>query len=193
MSDENRTRIIRPRDMPDKGVTRKVEKDAEIAPKSPSLPEESDQVRTTIISSHRGSGTSAETERAESSQTAPDPDHDYELVVGWLVIVKGPGKGCSLEIYYGMNSIGRGPQERICLDYGDSTISREAHAYVTYDEKQADFYISHGGKSNLVRLNDKPVLAPEALKQGDRIEMGKTHLMFVPLCNESFNWEGDEV
>jgi len=109
-------------------------------------------------------------------------------VVGWLVVTKGPGRGCTREIHFGMNSLGRDASERIALDFGDEGISREGHAFVVYDDKQQDFYIQHGGKNNIVRLNDAPVMSPSEMKRGDVIEIGETTLLFVPLCGPDFNW-----
>lgn len=132
--------------------------------------------------------------RVLRSTASPDPSPDarydvHELTVGWLVVIDGPGRGCSVDIYSGMNSIGRNGAERIPLDFGDESISREAHAYVIYDEKQNSFFIQHGGKSNLVRLNDDPVLAPLSIKRGDTLEIGKTKLVFVPFCDDNFVWD----
>ena len=109
-------------------------------------------------------------------------------VVGWLVVTKGPGRGCTREIHYGMNSLGRDASERVALDFGDGGISREGHAFVVYDDKNQSFYIQHGGKNNIVRLNDMPVMAPSEMSQGDVIEIGETSLLFVPLCGPDFNW-----
>lgn len=126
---------------------------------------------------------------APAGENAAEVDTSDEPVVGWLVVINGPGRGNARSIHYGMNSLGREISERIALNFGDTKISRNAHAFVVYDEKQQDFYIQHGGKSNLVRLNGAPVLTPSELNRGDRIELGNTELMFVPLCDESFNWE----
>ncbi|MEL6751155.1 MAG: FHA domain-containing protein, partial [Pseudomonadota bacterium] len=112
----------------------------------------------------------------------------FEPVVAWVVVTSGPGRGNSRAMRYGMNSVGRDSSERVALDFGDEAISREAHAYLVYDDQQQDYYIQHGGKSNLVRVNSKPVLAPVELVHGDRIEIGNTELMFVPLCSDTFNW-----
>ena len=51
-----------------------------------------------------------------------------------------------------MNSVGRDASQRVSLSFGDDSISREEHAFITYDEEQRCFYLQHGGKSNLVRL-----------------------------------------
>jgi len=128
--------------------------------------------------------------RADAQGDSPLTDAS-ELVAGWLVVIDGPGRGASREVYFGMNTVGRDGNERIPLNFGDETISRSAHAYLVYDEKQNEFYLQHAGKSNLVRVNDTPVLAPTPLKHGDRIKIGATMLMFVPLCSDSFRWDSD--
>lgn len=179
MSDENETRIIKPRHNPSPDVNEAVTKlhneadDAQV----------DEEITTRVISS---------SPRSQSANPG-NKQEEFELTAGWLVVIEGPGRGCSCEVYYGMNSIGRNASERIPLNFGDSSISREAHAYIVFDDKQGDFYIQHGGKSNLIRLNDRPVLAPESLKRGDTIEMGNTKLLFVPLCDENFSWKEDVV
>jgi hypothetical protein len=109
-------------------------------------------------------------------------------VVGWLVVTAGPGRGASAGLLAGMNPIGRGDENAVQLDYGDDTISREPHAFVTYDDETRMFHLSHGGKTNLVRLNDAPVLSSETLKTGDTIRIGATSLRFVALCGVDFDW-----
>lgn len=175
MNDDNKTRILRPQ--PPIGAGDEETRNLKSAGAHAKHDDE-DEPRTRVISSRSP-------KRSEES----NDDGGYELAAGWLVVIEGPGRGCTREIYYGMNSIGRGSGERIALDFGDTTISREAHAYLVFDEKQSDFYLQHGGKSNLVRLNGAPVLAPQPLKNGDTIEIGDTKLRFVPLCGEDFTWE----
>ena len=119
-------------------------------------------------------------------------DVESDPVAGWLVVVKGPGRGGFHPIFAGMNSVGRDPSQRISLSFGDESISREEHAFITYDEEQRSFYLQHGGKSNLVRLGTDPVLTPVELKPNDLIRIGKTTLRFIPLCGPDFAWS-DEV
>lgn len=109
-------------------------------------------------------------------------------VVGWLVVTAGPGRGTAREVITGMNAIGRGDGVQVQLDFGDDTISRDAHAYVTYDDEARCFFVSHGGKTNLVRLNDAPVLATQTLTHGDTVRIGATSLRFVALCGADFDW-----
>jgi hypothetical protein len=111
-----------------------------------------------------------------------------EPVVGWLVVVEGPGKGKSVKLGYGMNSIGRGAEERVSLDFGDEEISRHAHAMLTYDAKGRKFYIQHGGGTNLTYLGESPVLQPHEIKGKEIIGLGKTQLCFIPFCGPDFEW-----
>lgn len=109
-------------------------------------------------------------------------------VVGWLVIIEGPGKGTSLKLGFGMNSIGRAPDERIAVDFGDEEISRKSHAMLTYDPRGRKFYLQHGEGTNLTYLGDAPVLQPVELKGGEVIGIGSTRFAFVPFCGSDFNW-----
>lgn len=177
MNDDNKTRILRPQPATEAGDDETRNLKSPVTHARHDVDAE-DEPRTRVISSRS----------PERSEETSD-DGGYELAAGWLVVIEGPGRGCTREIYYGMNSVGRGSEERIALDFGDTTISREAHAYLVFDEKQSDFYLQHGGKSNLVRLNGAPVLAPQPLKNGDTIEIGDTKLRFVPLCGDDFTWE----
>ena len=119
---------------------------------------------------------------------APVKDFAAEPVVGWLVVVEGPGKGQSVKLGYGMNSIGRGPEERVSLDFGDEEISRHGHAMLTYDSKGRKFYIQHGGGTNLTYLGEAPVLQPHEINGREIIGIGKTQLCFIPLCGPDFEW-----
>jgi hypothetical protein len=110
-------------------------------------------------------------------------------ICGWLVVVSGPGKGKYAPIFDGMNSVGRDPDEATRIDFGDEGISRSGHAFLTYDFKSRKFFISHGGKPNIVRLNGEPVLEPKQLQAGDLIEISITRLSFIPFCSVSFDWQ----
>lgn len=118
-------------------------------------------------------------------------DVQTDPVAGWLVVVQGPGRGGFRPVYMGMNSIGRDPGQRVSLSFGDDAISREEHAFITYDEEGRRFYIQHGGKANLVRVGPQPVLVPTELKANDRIRIGKTTLRFVPCCGPDFTWSDE--
>jgi hypothetical protein len=120
---------------------------------------------------------------------ADDQDVMADPVVGWIVVVKGPGRGHALSLGYGMNSVGRGNTERVCLDFGDTDISRASHAIITYDPRGRKFYVQHGGGKNLTYLNNAPLLMPTQMFGGEHILLGQTTLRFVPLCGENFDWQ----
>ena len=88
-----------------------------------------------------------------------------------------------------MSQIGRGEDQSVQLDFGDNSISRSNHAAIVYDPEEKEFTLGHGGKSNIVRLNDKPLISNETLKTGDTMRIGETVLRFVALCDENFNWD----
>lgn len=125
-------------------------------------------------------------ERAEEDRGMDDP------VVGWLVIVEGPGRGRSVQLGYGANSLGRGANDRVKLDFGDDQISRSGHAVVTYEPRGRKFYVQHGGGVNMTYLGDEPVLTPTELPALSHVNIGNTVLRFVPLCGDEFEWQDTE-
>lgn len=145
-----------------------------------------DEPATIIAGGHRRSAPAA-----EKQTDAPQVDAMADPVVGWLVVVDGPGKGHYLKLGNGQNSIGRNPSERISLDFGDEQISRSRHAMLTFDPRGLAFYIQQGSGTNLAYLDDSPVLAPTRLSAGNRITLGETTLLFIPLCGENFSWDED--
>lgn len=119
--------------------------------------------------------------------------HSTRFPVGWLAVVKGPGRGEVFALHSGMSQIGRGEDQAVQLDFGDDAISRTNHAAVVYDSESRNFFIGHGGKSNIVRLNDAPLISNETLAHGDKIRIGETILMFVALCDQEFHWEETDL
>lgn len=116
-------------------------------------------------------------------------DYHPEFVVGWLVVVKGPGRGMSMPLGYGLNPIGREEDMGVKLDFGDEEVSRNEHCQIAYDHKNKKFYIQHGGGQNLTYLEDQPVLSSCELNNNATISIGSTTLRFVQLCDDSFDWE----
>ncbi|WP_431297963.1 FHA domain-containing protein [Tabrizicola sp. BL-A-41-H6] len=120
-----------------------------------------------------------------------EPAEGPEVVMfptGWLVVKAGAGRGASFPLKQGLSMVGRGVDQTVRLDFGDMTVSRSNHAAIAYDASQHQFFIGHGGKSNLVRLNGRPLLTTEPLKDGDEIQIGETTLLLKVLCTPEFNW-----
>lgn len=124
----------------------------------------------------------------KTAAVAEDPD----LVAGWLVIIKGPGRGTAVQIGIGGNNLGRDTTQRMQVDFGDDMISRVNHATIVYDDRARRFFIQHGGGKNLTRLNGNLVTSLTELSGGDRIELSAaTTACFVPFCGEAFDWSDD--
>ncbi|WP_296422852.1 FHA domain-containing protein [Yoonia sp.] len=116
------------------------------------------------------------------------PTQRVKFPVGWIVVIEGPGRGETFSLMTGMSQIGRGEDQAIQLDFGDNSISRTNHAAIVYDPESKEFLLGHGGKSNIVRLNKKPLISNEPIKTGDLIRIGETVLHFVALCDQTFSW-----
>ncbi|MFM7335472.1 MAG: FHA domain-containing protein [Tabrizicola sp.] len=134
--------------------------------------------------------------RMEESIGPGDKSGVVMYPTGWLVIKSGPGRGAAFPVMRGVSQIGRGADQTIALDFGDMAISRQHHAAIAYDPMTHQFHLGHGGKSNLVRLNGKPLLSTSVVGDGDEIQIGETTLVLKALCSAEFNWsavdsEGD--
>lgn len=119
-------------------------------------------------------------------------DFMSDPVVGWLVVTKGPGKGAGLALGKGMNTIGRGADNRVVLDFGDGSISREKHCVVTFEPKRRVFFIHNEGGTNLTYVGDAVVLQAQQLHNGEVIQVGDTEMRFVAFCGEDFAWDEEE-
>ena len=118
-----------------------------------------------------------------------DSQKQIEPVVGWVVVIDGLGKGNFRAVHPGSNTIGRNANQRISIDFGDDTISAEQQAFLVYDGKKRQFQlVPNLGRPNLVHLNDAALLANTELKARDKITVGRTMLMFMPLCGPEFDW-----
>ncbi len=114
--------------------------------------------------------------------------HDVDPVVGWLVVIAGPGRGRAVEIGAGANPLGRALGQKLRLDFGDMQISRERHAVIIYDPRSGRFFLNNGEVRNLTYVGNEVVMAPVELTGGETIIVGATQLRFVRFCDDRFNW-----
>lgn len=112
-----------------------------------------------------------------------------QFPVGWLVVTSEKGRGAAFALHDGVSKIGRGTDQTVCLNFGDNSISRDNHLSIAFDAEQNKFFVGHSGKTNLVRLNNKPLLSTEELRSKDMIRLGETTLRFVALCEDDFGWD----
>lgn len=116
-----------------------------------------------------------------------DP-HEPRPVVGWLVCIKGEMYGQSFPLHAGKNFVGRGANMDVVIR-GDRSVSRDKHAIIIYEPRRREFIAQAGESRELFYLNDEVVLSMDKLKNHDVLTIGRTDLMFVPLCGEDFSWE----
>ncbi len=143
------------------------------------------RVKTRLLGFEHASGKTVDVfEKADEAPAA----QSMRFPVGWMVIVEGPGLGTAIALQTGVSQIGRDEDQAIQLDFGDTSVSRANHAAMAFDEEERAFFIGHGGKSNLVRLNGKPLLSTEQVRHGDTVKIGETTLRLVALCGDNFSW-----
>lgn len=159
-------------------------------PEAAATPRRGSRVKTTFLGFERSDGRIEDVFLREAE--AKTNTGRTEFPFGWVVIIKGPGRGNAIAIGAGVSQIGRGDDQAIQLDFGDNSISRENHAAIAFDPEDRKFYLGHGGKANIVRLNGKPVLSTEPLSDGDLIRIGETTMTFVAFCGEDFIWENEQ-
>lgn len=108
-------------------------------------------------------------------------------VVGWLVCVDGPSKGADYRIHNGYNKIGRSASMDICIQ-GDSYISSEKAAVISFDSRKNIFFFSSGDSRNSIYLNGEMLVDSRKLQAYDELEIGMSKFLFVPFCGERFDW-----
>ena len=108
--------------------------------------------------------------------------------VGWLVGVAGPYWGKSFECKTGRNRVGRNPEMEIVLSE-DSTVSRDSFAILIYEPRWRKFYIDSGNHTGIVYLNDKPLFSHAELNAYDKLCLGQSTFVLIPLCGERFTWD----
>lgn len=109
-------------------------------------------------------------------------------VVGWVACIVGPDKGRDWRLAAGSNFIGRDAAMAVALT-GDKKVSRARHAIIRFEPVQQVFSLLPGDAHGLVYLNGADVMVPTRLATHDRIEIGVSTLVFVPLAGEKFRWE----
>ncbi|NJO22467.1 MAG: FHA domain-containing protein [Sphingomonadales bacterium] len=156
---------------------------------------EMDTPTTRMVRGNSAPSKSAEGDDAERTRLvrgkskAKAVEFFQDPVVGWLVIVAGPGVGAYRPIYEGNNTVGRSKSQRIPIDFGDDTISNEEQAFIRYDSADRTFLlVPNLAKTNIVALNDRKPTGAVELAAMDLITMGRTQLVFVPFCGAEFDW-----
>ena len=112
----------------------------------------------------------------------------HDPVVGWLVCIKGPNRGKSYRLHSGSNFIGRGADMDVCIE-NDRQISNTNAASISYDDRTKIFFLERGDGRNNIFLNGSVLRRPEDVVRYDRIAIGASEFLFMPLCGERFDWK----
>ncbi|MCM1498685.1 MAG: FHA domain-containing protein [Clostridium sp.] len=117
----------------------------------------------------------------------------YEIVgrrkvVGCLICVKGAMIGEGFFLVEGPNDIGRGANMEVVLSK-ELTVSRKAHACITYEKKKNQYYLMAAEDKKDVLYNGRIVENPVLLDNGGDIQIGQCGLRFVAFCDKNFSWK----
>ncbi len=155
----------------------------------PDAPPTTRVVRAAAAREPREPQAPARTQLVRGKQEIKRGQFHQDPVVGWLVVVGGSGLGAFRPIFEGNNTIGRSPDQRVPIDFGDMSISSEEQAFIRYDSIERSFlFVPNLAKTNVVSINNKRPTAAVELSAMDLITMGRTQLVFVPFCGADFDW-----
>lgn len=117
-----------------------------------------------------------------------DPEGKNIATVGWLVSVKGACVGQDFRLHSGWNYVGRGSGVDVRIP--DSKVSMGGIIRIGFVSDERMFYVVPCENArNIAKRNGKSILSLQELEAYDRIIVGDTELVFVPLCSEKFTWE----
>lgn len=122
-----------------------------------------------------------------ASRDAGSAAEVFNPVVGWLVCVEGPSRGKDYRIRNQYNYIGRSSRMDISIPE-DAYISNENSAIIAFDDVERAFFFGPGSGHNAVRVNGQMILTTTMIQPYDMLTVGKTKLIFVPLCGDRFDW-----
>ena len=94
-------------------------------------------------------------------------------------------------LHSGYNLLGSGSNLDVCIPW-DRELTPEGDAILCYDEELGLFSFGPRGRGLPVRVNGKMTMDAVVLSAGDRLTVGDTALLFVPLCGKDFRWEVSE-
>ena len=108
--------------------------------------------------------------------------------VAFLVCIAGNNLGDSYSVADGRNYIASGADADVRLDK-DTSVSAECHAVVTYNSSNNKFTLSAGTGRGITYLNGEQIDVSSDLNADDRIKVGSSELLFIPVCTDKFKWD----
>ncbi len=110
-----------------------------------------------------------------------------EPFYGWLVCTRGPHMFQEFRLKEINSSIGRQKESDISLEM-DPRVSRKKHAVIFFEKDTKNFQIGQGESQETIYVNGVMLLGTTFLRPYDRITVGSSELLFMPLCSEKFMW-----
>ena len=108
--------------------------------------------------------------------------------VAFLVCTAGNNLGDFYTVADGRNYIASGKDADIRLDK-DTSVSAECHAVVTYNASNNKFTLSAGTGRGITYLNGEQIDVSSDLNADDKIKVGSSELLFIPVCSDKFKWD----
>lgn len=108
--------------------------------------------------------------------------------VAFLVCTAGNNLGDFYTVADGRNYIASGKDADIRLDK-DTYVSAECHAVVTYNASNNKFTLSAGTGRGITYLNGEQIDVSSDLNADDKIKVGSSELLFIPVCSDKFKWD----
>ena len=110
----------------------------------------------------------------------------YHRVVGWLVCTDGNDCGKDFRIHVDNNFVGRSDNCDIVIR--DPYVSAQ-HFTITYDPLNDIYIASMSGGRAILYINGKPLTSDKILQKGDKLKVGQTELVFIPLESSYVKWD----
>lgn len=108
---------------------------------------------------------------------APDKTQVFMSLGAEIVVEKGPDQGKDFALHKQVSSIGRAGTRKNDIEVGDDTVSKE-QASIYYDAASKVFSINNESLTNPTKLNGAMLTDATQLNDGDKLEMGRTILVF---------------
>lgn len=115
-----------------------------------------------------------------------ETDAEAQPVVGWLVCVRGAERGRDWRLSYGRNDVGTQPPADILLS--SSNPLKECRVCSIICDGKHKKMVLDPGKGPLVYYNNKLILEPVELKDGDEIGIEGSILCFQGFCGIQKNY-----
>jgi cell division septation protein DedD len=116
-----------------------------------------------------------------ATTTAPPPPPDKTQVfmsLGAEILVdKGPDQGKDFALHKQVSTIGRPGTRKNDIEIGDDTVSKE-QASIYYDAATKVFTLTNESMTNPTKLNGAMLTESAQLNDGDKLEMGRSILVF---------------